>query len=287
MGTPALGRHGAYLIAQQYHSAFPAGRVAVLEDLGFSTVWIAGNAPGDLEIPESVLAHTRTAAVGTAIVNVWTEPVEKVAESFHRVEQKYPGRLVLGIGAAHRETIGADYRKPFGMLSDYLEQLRQHGVPGDRILLAALRTKTLRLSADRAAGSLPYFTTVAHTKKAREILGDGPTLAVVQSFVPGTDRDVNRALLREWTTTYLNFTNYVNNLRETGFPDLELGAEPSDELLDALAPLGGGDEVAARVEQHLQEGADHVPVYPVDGSDDPVPAFERIAALLRGDEAVR
>jgi len=36
-----------------------------------------------------------------------------------------------------------------------------------------------------SAGALPYFTTVSHTKKARETLGDGPTLAVVQSFVPG------------------------------------------------------------------------------------------------------
>src|ERR1700748_1968139 len=90
MTAPALGRYGAYLSARDYHNVFPRGRVQVLEDLGFGTVWIAGNAPGDLEIPESVLAQTKSATVGTAIVNVWAEPPAKVAESFHRVEQEYP-----------------------------------------------------------------------------------------------------------------------------------------------------------------------------------------------------
>lgn len=282
MSTPILGRYGAYLAARHYHSAFPAGRVRLLEDLGYGTVWIAGNAPGDLEIPESVLSYTDTAAVGTAIVNVWTEPARRVAESFHRVEQRHPGRLVLGIGAGHREAIGVNYRRPYAVLSDYVEQLQDHGVPGDRIILAALRAKALRLSGDRAAGALPYFTTLQHTKKARDILGEGPTLAVVQSFVTGTDRGVNRSLVRDWATTYLGLENYVNNLKETGFPDLAVGDEPTDELLDALAPLGGADQAAARVEEHLSAGADHVPVYPVDVSEDTAPSFELLASLLRG-----
>jgi probable F420-dependent oxidoreductase len=168
------------------------------------------------------------------------------------------------------------------VLSNYVEQLRNYGVPSDRIIVAALRAKVLRLSGDRAAGALPYFTTVQHTKKAREILGDGPTLAVVQSFVTGTDRGMNRSLVRDWAKTYLNMENYVNNLREAGFPELAVGAEPTDELLDALAPLGGADQAAARAEEHLSAGADHVPVYPVDASEDPVPSFELFASLIRG-----
>lgn len=138
------------------------------------------------------------------------------------------------------------------MLSDYVDRLRERGVPSDRIILAALRAKSLRLSADRAGGAVPYFTTVAHTKKARAILGDEPMLAVGQTFVTGADRGANRALVRDWATKYLNLQNYVNNLRETGFPDLQVGAEPSDEILDALAPLGGADAAAVRVEEHSQ-----------------------------------
>ena len=65
MATPTLRRYGAYVLAPRYYELFPSGRVQVLEDLGYGTVWIAGNAPGDLEIPESVLASTKSVAAGT------------------------------------------------------------------------------------------------------------------------------------------------------------------------------------------------------------------------------
>jgi len=284
MTAPALGRYGAYLSATDYHNVFPRGRVQVLEDLGFGTVWIAGNAPGDLEIPESVLAQTKSAAVGTAIVNVWAEPPGKLAESFHRVEEEYPGRLILGIGIGHRELVGGTYQKPYAMLSDYLEQLRLLDVPADRIILAALRTKVLRLAAHRAAGALPFFTTVEHTKNARETLGKEPTLAVVQSFVTADDRGTNRSIVRDWAATYLKFTNYVNNLRENGFPELQPGGQPSEALLDALVPLGGAVETAMRIDEHLAAGANHVPVYPIPGPGDPIDAFRALAAQLPGDD---
>ena len=84
MTTPTLGRHGAYLLVQDYEKRSLASRVKNLEDLGYGTIWIAGNAPGDLAIPEAFLAETTSVAVGTAIVNVWSEAADQVAESFHR-----------------------------------------------------------------------------------------------------------------------------------------------------------------------------------------------------------
>ena len=114
----------------RYYELFPSGRVQVLEDLGYGTVWIAGNAPGDLEIPESVLASTKSVAAGTAIVNVWAEPADKVAASFHRVEQRHRGRFLLGVGIGHREAIGDAYQKPYQVLSEYVDRLLQLGFPG-------------------------------------------------------------------------------------------------------------------------------------------------------------
>ena len=55
--TPTLGRHGAYLLVQDYEKRSLASRVKNLEDLGYGTIWIAGNAPGDLAIPRSTLAR--------------------------------------------------------------------------------------------------------------------------------------------------------------------------------------------------------------------------------------
>ena len=239
MTTPSLGRYGAYLLVQDYAERSQAKRAGSLEEMGYGTLWIAGNAPGDLAIPESILAATESVAVGTAIVNVWAEPADHVAESFHRVEGRHPGRFVLGVGIGHREMTGDRYQKPFPTLVKYVDRLLELGVPGDRIVLAALRAKALELAREKTAGALPYFTTVEHTGKARSALGPDRTLAVVQIVTTDEDRAANRAVARKHSAFYLGLQNYVNNLKEAGFPDLQVGDEPSDELLEALIPLGG------------------------------------------------
>jgi probable F420-dependent oxidoreductase len=279
--TPALGRYGAYLLVQDYETRSLASRVKGLEDSGYGTVWIAGNAPGDLAIPESLLAETESIAVGTAIVNVWSEDADGVAESFHRVNERFPGRFVLGVGIGHREMSGDVYEKPFPTLTKYVDRLLELGVPGDQIILAALRSKVLELAKSKTAGALPYFTTVEHTKKARAALGSGPTLAVVQIVATGDDRAVNRSVAREHSSFYLGLQNYVNNLQENGFRDLRVGDEPSEELLQALIPLDGVDSSLERIEEHSAAGADHVAIMPLPTAGDPFPALQLFAAKLQ------
>jgi probable F420-dependent oxidoreductase len=279
--TPTLGRYGAYLLVQDYETRSLASRVKGLEDSGYGTVWIAGNAPGDLAIPESLLAETESIAVGTAIVNVWSEDADGVAESFHRVNERFPGRFVLGVGIGHREMSGDVYQKPFPTLTKYVDRLLELGVPGDQIILAALRSKVLELAKNKTAGALPYFTTVEHTKKARAALGSDPTLAVVQIVATDDDPAVNRSVAREHSSFYLGLQNYVNNLQENGFPDIRVGDEPSEELLQALIPLDGVDSSLERIGEHVAAGADHVAIMPLPTANDPFPALELFAAKLQ------
>jgi probable F420-dependent oxidoreductase len=281
VSTPSLGRHGAYLLVQDFEQQSLPSRVKGLEDLGYGTIWIAGNAPGDLAIPESILAETESVAVGTAIVNVWAEPADRVAESFHRVEERHPGRFVLGVGIGHREMTGDTYQKPFPTLVEYVERLLEMGVPGDRIILAALRSKVLQLAREKTAGALPYFTTVEHTGKARSALGRDRTLAVVQIVATDEDRAANVATAREHSAFYLGLQNYVNNLKETGFPNLQVGDDPSDELLEALIPLDGVDASVERIGRHVAAGADHVAIMPLPTGNDPFPALAEFAAKLQ------
>lgn len=281
MTKPSLGRYGAYLLVQDFEARSLASRVKGLEDSGYGTVWIAGNAPGDLIIPESFLAETESITVGTAIVNVWSENVDDVAEAFHRVDQRYPGRLILGVGIGHREHTGDTYQKPFPTLTKYVDRLIELGVPSDQIILAALRSKVLELSRSKTAGALPYFTTVEHTKKARSALGSDRTLAVVQIVATDDDRAVNRSVARDHSSFYLGLQNYVNNLQESGFPDLQVGDDPSDELLQALIQLDGVDSSFERIREHLAAGADHVAILPLPTADDPFPALELFAAKFQ------
>lgn len=281
MSTPALGRYGAYLLVQDFETRSLASRVKGLENSGYGTVWIAGNAPGDLVIPEKLLDETESAAVGTAIVNVWAEDADVVAEAFHRVDGRHPGRFVLGVGIGHREMSGDVYQKPFPTLTKYVDRLLELGVPGDQIILAALRSKVLELSKTKTAGALPYFTTVAHTKKARSALGTDRTLAVVQLVATDDDRDANRSTAREHSAFYLGLQNYVSNLQENGFPDLQVGDEPSEELLQALVPLDGVEGSLERIGEHFEAGADHVAIMPLPTARDPFPALELFAAKLQ------
>ena len=220
-------------------------------------------------------------AVGTAIVNVWSEAADQVAESFHRVEERHPGRFVLGVGIGHREMTGDAYQKPFPTLVKYVDRLLELGVPGDRIILAALRSKALQLAKDKTAGALPYFTTVEHTKKARSALGPDRTLSVVQIVARDDDRAANQSVAREHSRLYLGLQNYVNNLKETGFPDLRVGDDPGDELLEALIPLDGVDASLRRIGEHFSAGADHVAIMPLPTAHDPFPVLEEFATKLQ------
>src|SRR5690606_4925856 len=130
---------------------------AAAERLGYGTIWVGGSPEADLHGPEGILDATETAVVATGIVNIWKSPAAEVAASFHRLEASHPGRFLLGIGIGHPEALGGVYRKPFTALQEYLDVLDAEGVPVQRRLVSALGPRTLRLAAERSAGTHPYL----------------------------------------------------------------------------------------------------------------------------------
>jgi probable F420-dependent oxidoreductase len=122
----------------------------------------------------------------------------------------------------------------------------------------------LALAAERSAGAHPYLTTPAHTRLAREVLGDGPLLAPEQKVVVGADPRAARALGRPAVDRpYLHLRNYTANLRRLGFTDADLADGGSDALIDALVVHGDAATVAAGLRAHLDAGADHVCLQPL------------------------
>ena len=191
--------------------------------------------------------------VGTSIVNVWTAAAKPVAESFHRLEAKYPARFVLGIGAGHREN-NADYRNPFEALVDYLDELDEGGVPVQRRALAALGPRVLELARTRTARALPYLITPDHTRSARTRLGPEALLVAEQKVVLDDNPEQARELGRARVGPYLRLSNYVANLRRIGFNEDDVTFPGSDRLIDALAVHGDPDAVAAGLRAHLAAG---------------------------------
>lgn len=250
-----------------------------IEALGYGAVWVGGSPPAELDWVEPLLDATTTLQVATGIVNVWTAQAGPVAESFHRIEAAHPGRFLLGIGVGHPEA-HQEYRKPIDALTEYLDKLDEYGVPRGRRVVAALGPRVLQLSAARSAGAHPYLTTPEHTARARELIGPEAFLAPEHKVILTTDADHAREVGRKALAVYLNLANYLNSWKRLGFSDQDVAKPGSDRLVDAVVAYGSVDAIAARLKEHLDAGADHVPVQVLTGADKLVPALAELAGPL-------
>jgi probable F420-dependent oxidoreductase len=271
---PGLGRYGVWTFGT------PKLEQAVeIEKLGYGAVWIGGSPAGDLNYVEPILERTETLQVATGIVNVWTAPAKQVAEAYHRIEDAYPGRFLLGIGIGHPEHTD-EYRKPYDVLVEYLDVLDEECVPTSRRVVAALGPKVLKLSAQRSAGAHPYLTTPEHTALARDVIGNSVFLAPEHKVVLSTDADEARAIGRETVDFYLNLSNYLNNWKRLGFTDEDIAKPGSDKLIDAVVAHGTADDIAKRLGEHLDAGADHVTIQVLGGWDKLIPTLTELAGPL-------
>ncbi|WP_431233467.1 LLM class F420-dependent oxidoreductase [Mycolicibacterium psychrotolerans] len=250
-----------------------------IEALGYGAVWVGGSPPAELDWVEPILENTTTLKVATGIVNIWTAAAGPVAESFHRIEKAYPGRFILGIGVGHPEA-HQQYQKPIDALRGYLDKLDEYGVPKNRRVVAALGPQVLKLSAARAAGAHPYLTTPEHTAEARQLIGPEAFLAPEHKAVLTTDSDEAREVGRQALDIYLNLQNYLNSWKRLGFTDDDVAKPGSDRLVDAVVAYGTPEAIAARLTQHLEAGADHVPVQVLTSSDKLVDALAALAGPL-------
>lgn len=202
-----------------------------------------------------------------------------MAESFHRINTAYPGRFLLGIGVGHPEAI-TEYKKPIDALNEYLDKLDEYGVPKEHRVVAALGPQVLKLSARRSAGAHPYLTTPEHTAEARELIGPDAFLAPEHKAILTTDAEKARAVGRQALEIYLNLNNYLNSWKRLGFTDSDVAKPGGDGLVDAVVAYGTVDAIAARLKQHLDAGADHVPVQVLTSPEKLVPALTELAGPL-------
>ena len=66
---------------------------------------------------------------------------------------------------------------------------------------------------------------------------------------------------------HLELPNYRNLWLRLGFTEADFAHGGSDRLVDAMLAWGDENALRARVQAHLDAGADHVPIFPVDPAD--------------------
>ncbi len=269
------------------NTAEAADAAAELEELGFTALWIPDVGGPVLDSVENLLASTKQVMIATGILNLWMHEPSDVAARYASLTEKHGERFLLGIGCSHAPLIDSKkrgrYRKPLAATRAFLDALdaTEQPVPVENRVLAALGPKMLELSATRARGAHPYLVTPDHTRKAREVLGEGPLLLPEQTVLLADNRDEARAVGTDWLRAYLALPNYANNLLRSGFTQDELDSV-SDRLFDAIIAWGDEDVIVRRVDEHKQAGADHVCVQALtaDPREFPREQWRRLAAAF-------
>jgi len=252
---------------------------AEIEALGFGALWIGGSP--SLAQTRPFLEQTTTITVATGILNVWRHEPADVAAQHAELRDTFDGRFLLGVGIGHPESTG-DYTKPLTKMREFLDGLDagEPPVPRDERVVAALGPKMLKLAAERSLGTHPYFTTVEHTRFAREQVGPERLVAPELAVVLEPDAETARATARAYAASYLRLRNYVGNLLRFGFTESDIADGGSDRLIDSVIPYGPAEQVAEAVHAHLEAGADHVCLQPLGHGPNPLDDYRALAAAL-------
>lgn len=272
MEIERLGRLGVFATVSVV-GVLPAAEqrriVQNLEDLGYGALWY-GEATGRESFVQAAiyLSASRRLVVASGIASIYARDATAADFGSRALNEAWDGRFLLGLGVSHAAPVqarGHEYSKPVTRMREYLEAMdgaasRWTGPPCEPAtrVLAALRPNMLALARERTLGAHPYFITVEHTRRAREILGPGKLLAPEQSVVLAASREEARRKVERHVSRYPTLPNYRNNLLWLGWSEADLEPPLSDALFDAVVGWGGVEEVRERVRRQREAGADHV-----------------------------
>lgn len=252
------------------------------EAAGFDTFWTQESAGRD---PFTLLGHlaarTERIGLGVGIAIIYGRDPVSMRAGAATVHELSGGRMVLGLGASHRDTVsgvrGHEYRAPLSTMRDYLASYaaaenrgpQPHGEPP--MLLAALRPRMLTLAATAADGAFPYLVPLDYLPNARRLLDERaessgrprPLLVVSLACLLETDPNAARQAAHRYLDRYLGLPNYLASLRQAGFSDQDLARPGSDRLVGALVAWGDEAQVRSRLRGMLAAGADQVAMIPL------------------------
>jgi probable F420-dependent oxidoreductase len=266
--------------------------ISELDEMGWGAVWRPESTGRDALISSTLwLESCPRMAVATGIAQTYARHPMTTMAATRTIDEAHPGRFLLGLGVSHAPMVegvrGLDYSTPLADMREYLAAMDAAPYtaqgPQERPprILAALGPKMLELSATAADGAHPYFTVPDHTALSREIIGPDKYLAPEQMCVLETDPGRARDIARANMARYLQLPNYTNNLQRMGFEEAEIN-DISDRLVDAIVVWGDIDTVVARLQEHIDAGADHVCVQALveDANDLPMDDWRQLAEAL-------
>lgn len=295
-----IGRPGGYgdtlsQLVAEYEQARAAGvsSVWMTQHLGFDALTLISSwgVEGDVE-------------VGTAVIPVQTRHPVVLAEQALTAQVLCGGRLALGLGLAHAETLeglyGLPRRRSVSYLSDYLSTLDAlmagtRATPNESfgfstrlgaelptppsVLIAALGPRMLQLAGERSAGTITWMTGAATIESyvsptiraAADAAGRPDPRVVVCLPVCVTENPASaRERLGAVIGGYRGIPSYEAMLEREGVAD----------AVD-VAIIGNADEVGAALTALPSRGATDVAAIPLGNPDEVGATWDLIGAIAK------
>ena len=286
-----------------------------LEELGVKAAWATSGGDSD---PITLLAmaamRTESILLGTSIVPTWPRHPITAAQQANVIAHLAPGRFRLGIGPSHHlemyEPFRFDFRKPLTNLREYLrivKPLVQEGsvdfdgemyhahvsasnaFPGLPVMASALRPKSFRLCGEEADGAISWVCPLAYLrdsalpamKEGAEAAGrpTPPLIAHTVVSVHENYDELKEAALVEMAY-YPTAPFYQQMFALAGYPEAEDLNGWSDRMLQEIVISGSEENVAPRLQNFFDAGAEEVLVSIIPAGPDKPTSWERSAKLL-------
>lgn len=276
-----MGINGSSLIALGRPTSEIVDHAVAAEADGFPTYWVAQLAvPDALTVLGVVGQATSTIELGTAVIATWPRHPLMLAAQALTTSEIAGGRVLLGIGLAHKtsieETLKIPFTKPAKNMDEYLSVLlpaledrkasfdgefwsgHVEGVggppdiPTPSVMLAAMGPRMLALAGGRTDGTILWLsgprtieTTIGPAMRAAAEAVGRPTPRIVASVpICVTDQpDQVRGMIAAFLAGYNDLPSY------RGVMDLEGAAGPEDVSL-----VGDEDTVRAGLDRFAEAG---------------------------------
>jgi len=292
-------------------------RAILAEHLGFHAMYL-GAAFGFDPVMALALAGgaTERIALGTAVVPTWPRHPVLAAQQAATASAACGGRFRFGVGPSHPPVMsmyGIDDARPVGHLREWLTIVRALLHDGNvrfagghyrvnafldvdapappPIMLGALHPQLSRLAGSLADGALSWLAPPAwiadvvgvNVRAGASSAGRPapPVIAELPCYV-STDRAAVIEAARRDLAVYPMMPAYADVLAHV------LGRDASDvtasgwtdDCTDAVVVWGDHDEVRARVQEHLDAGADEVVLSPYGCGRDPARNLDEALEVL-------
>ena len=267
------GKLGVWYFFDGLSSVDAAQAAKRIEALGYGTLWLpetVGKSP--VALASWLLANTEQLNLATGIMNIYHREPGVTAAAQNTLAEQSGGRFLLGMGVSHKPLVegvsGLEYGPPVPTMRTYLEKMAASpytAIAPDEApptVIAALGPKMLELAATQCTGAHPYFSDPGHTRMARDIIGPDAWLCVEQKVILETDAAKARELAKPVAKIYNRLPNYRNNWLRMGLSEDDID-HLSDRFIDTTFAWGTADNIRNRIQEHMDAGASHVCIQPV------------------------